>query len=145
MELESFFPSPHIALREPPKGEYKVGAKPVVIYCMTYYSGDSSAFSKDRWEIVSIFDREGNPLKPVFERETWTEIAPGLTTGDPGYNTGSRSLQSICNQAIAISREACPLRVIFKSISEYNDYDDWEARTASSRVIKTVFVAAENE
>ncbi|GAB4505356.1 MAG: hypothetical protein Fur0043_23510 [Anaerolineales bacterium] len=145
MELETFFPSPHIFLKEPPRGEYKVGVKPVVVYCMIHYHGSDSGFSKDGWEIASIFDRDGNRLEPVFSRKAWSEIAPGVATGDPGYNAGSSSFQDICNAAIAISREACPLRVIFKSIGEYNDYDDWEACTASSEVIKTVFVAAENE
>lgn len=143
MELETFFPSPHIFLKEPPSGEYKVGAKPVVVYCRRLYHGSDLGFSKDGWEIASIFDRDGNKLKPVFEKETWTEIAPGLSTCNPDYGVSFGSFQKFCDEAIAISREACPLRVIFKSISEYNDYDDWEACTASSRLIKTVFVAEE--
>lgn len=134
---------PYILLEEPPEGTYKIGAKPVVIHCIISYHGSDMGYSKDGWKIDAIFDRHGNELEPVFLEETWTEIAPGVATSNPGHNviSGTGSSQEVCKEAISISAKACPLKVVFEAFSEYNDYDDWERCTYRSEAITTVFVA----
>ncbi len=110
----------------------KVGNRPVVVRCETEYSGSDMGFSKTEWSIKTIVDRNGRRLKPVFKRQ-WTEIAPGIATRNPGYHRRYYRSEEVCKQAIRISREACPVRVLFYMRDYYEDYEDHENYQGSNR------------
>ncbi|MCX7841208.1 MAG: hypothetical protein N2559_17355, partial [Anaerolineae bacterium] len=98
---------------EPKEGTVELKDLPVIVFCPTYYHGSDSGYSKYSWSIKEIYDRNGNLLKAVFEKD-WTEIATGIAAFNPA--TGKRYLnnQEQCDQAIRIAPEACPVRVVFQ-------------------------------
>lgn len=126
-------------LESPEEGVVRVGALPVVVYCPTTYGGSDMGFYKQEWSIEAIYDRDGRPLQPVFGNE-WKEIAPGIATAN--RNQIERRRDRFCKQAIRIERRACPVRVIFKYVSEYNAYDDYNYKECSyyyKDTIETIF------
>jgi len=125
---------------EPEEGIIKVGDRPVMVYCPTSYGGGDMGFYKDEWSIKVIYDCDGKRRKPVFNAK-WKEIAPGIATANRSRT--ERSRYGDCKQAILIERRACPVRVVFRYVSEYNDYDDYEACRYHEKTIETLFEAAE--
>ena len=63
-------------------------------------------------EIERILDREGQTVEAVWN-STWTEIVPGIGT--------RREAERRCVQ---IFRQACPVRILFRSWIEYVSYTD---------------------
>lgn len=124
-------------IKEPGEGVIRVGSRPVVVQCLTRYHGSDLGYSKEAWLIKAIYDKNGNSLDPVF-KTSWTEIAPGIATCNPGENRRYGSNQEVCEHAIRISSEACPVKIIFAFISEYNDYDDYQSYT-NKKEVKMLF------
>jgi len=125
---------------EPEEGVIEVGDLPVMVYCPTTYGGGDMGFYKDEWSIKVIYDRDGKRRKSVFNAK-WKEIAPGIATANRSRT--ERNRYGDCKQAILIERHACPVRVIFRYVSDYNDYDDYEACRHHEKTIETIFQAAE--
>lgn len=115
-------PSAAKVYERPEKGIVQLDDQPAIVSCPTYYHGSDMGYCKYVWSTREVYDRDGNLLKPVFEK-TWTEIARGIATFNPA--TGERILdsQEQCDQAIRIPPEACPVRVVFEYLSRYTDYD----------------------
>lgn len=132
-------PSEHL-LKELQKGVVNVGDLPVVVYCPTTYSGSDMGFHKYEWSIKVIYNRNRQHLKPVFDDE-WKEIAPGIATANRIKTESSR--YGNCKQAIRIERHACPVRVVFRYVHEYNDYDDYKECGYREDTVETIFQAAE--
>jgi len=111
---------------------------PVVVSCPTTYGGGDMGFYKDEWSIKAIYDRDGKRRKPIFVNKG---IAPGIATAN--WRSTERSRYGDCKQAIRIERRACPVRVIFKYVSDYSDYDYYEKCGQHIETIETIFQAAE--
>lgn len=120
-------------ISEPKEGLFWVGAQPVIVKCPEKYHGSDMGYSKSAWSIQAIYDQNGVLLEPVFEL-SWTEIAPGIATCDPHFNERWSSGQHVCEQAVRISAEACPVKVVFKYVYEYNDYDGLEGSSNTETV-----------
>lgn len=39
---------------------------PAIVFCPAFYHGSDMGYSSNSWSIKEIYDRDGNPLKPVF-------------------------------------------------------------------------------
>lgn len=109
-------PKDYRVIREPREGVIHVKDKPVIVQCPVTYYGSDMGFGKEGWYIVEIYDRDGNLLD--FDVSfSWEEIAPGISACE--RTIGRYKAQT----EIRISPEACPVKVVFEYISEYNDYD----------------------
>lgn len=124
--------------KEPQKGTVELKDQAAIVFCPIYYHGSDMGYSKDGWSIQKIYDQNGKLLKPVFKR-TWTEIALGIATRNPHRNKSWRNNQELCEEAIRIAPEACPVRVVFEYVSRYTDYDDYSASSESTRTVEMIF------
>ncbi|MCS6994191.1 MAG: hypothetical protein N2117_01865 [Anaerolineales bacterium] len=127
-----------LLFEEPEKGTVELEDLPAIVFCPTYYHGSDSGYSKDSWSIEEIYDCNGNVVEPVFKKK-WTEIAPGIATRNPSRNKRWGSDQELCEEAIRIAPEACPVRVVFEYVSTYQDYDDYRESSEGHTIVEMTF------
>lgn len=111
---------------------------PAVVFCPTYYYNGDVDCSREVWSVHEIYDRDGKRLKPVFSRN-WKEIAQGIATRNPQIRRRKGKKEELCHEAICILPEACPVRVVFKCVSESSNDRSRLDRSSHTKLVEMIF------
>lgn len=123
---------------EPEEATVVLDDLPAIVFCPTYYYNGDVDCSKEVWSVHEIYDRDGKRLKPVFSRN-WNEIAQGIATRNPQIRRRKGKKEELCHEAICILPEACPVRVVFKCVSESSNDRSRLDRSSHTKLVEMIF------